>query len=189
MRLPPLGCEPAEAFPVGAKRSGKQRSKRAQSEIFKGPRPLFHENRVRVDGGGEENGWFIGVAHAGNRRAIVCPLIGCCRRRGMDPSAYLKDVPTRLPAAASWTLWELNCRPEQGLRRRRVPLQRWRKRRKTRRRRQRGGLAHRLHRHCKGRWAGRAGCLVVALRVGSFRKNRKKAFCNNSPNRRRLLRR
>ena len=34
-------------------------------------------------------------------------LIECCRRRGIDPFAYLKDVLTRLPAATNWTIGEL----------------------------------------------------------------------------------
>jgi hypothetical protein len=49
---------------------------------------------------------FIGEAHAGNRSAIVYTLIEC-RRRGIDPFAYLKDVLTRLPAATNWTIGEL----------------------------------------------------------------------------------
>jgi transposase len=40
----------------------------------------------------------------------VYTLIECCRRRGIDPFAYLKDVLTRLPAATNWTIGELTPR-------------------------------------------------------------------------------
>ena len=50
---------------------------------------------------------FIGEAHAGKRSAIVYTLMECCRRWGIDPFAYLKDVLTRLPGATNWTIGEL----------------------------------------------------------------------------------
>jgi hypothetical protein len=37
----------------------------------------------------------------------VYTLIECCRRRGIDPFAHLKDVLTRLPGATNWTIGEL----------------------------------------------------------------------------------
>ncbi|HEX3625748.1 MAG TPA: transposase domain-containing protein, partial [Verrucomicrobiae bacterium] len=40
---------------------------------------------------------FIGDADAGQRSAIVYTLIENCRRRRLDPFAYLRDVLTRLP--------------------------------------------------------------------------------------------
>ena len=40
---------------------------------------------------------FMGDADAGERGAIIYTLIESCRRRGIDPYAYLKDVLTRLP--------------------------------------------------------------------------------------------
>ncbi len=40
-------------------------------------------------------------------RVVMYTLIECCRRRGIDPFAYLKDVLTHLPSATSWTIGEL----------------------------------------------------------------------------------
>jgi len=65
------------------------------------------ERSIRPTVVGKKNWWFIGEAHAGNRSAIAYMLIECCRRRGIDPFAYLKDVLTRLPAATNWTIGEL----------------------------------------------------------------------------------
>ena len=39
----------------------------------------------------------MGEADAGERGAILYTLIESCRRRSIDPYAYLKDVLTRLP--------------------------------------------------------------------------------------------
>jgi transposase len=64
------------------------------------------ERAIRPTAAGKKNWLFIGEAHAGNRSAIVYTLIEC-RRRGIDPFAYLKDVLTRLPAATNWTIGEL----------------------------------------------------------------------------------
>jgi hypothetical protein len=65
------------------------------------------ERSIRPTAVGKKNWLFLGEAHAGNRSAIVYTLIECCRRRGIDPFAYLKDVLTRLPAATNWTIGEL----------------------------------------------------------------------------------
>ena len=65
------------------------------------------ERSIRLTAVGKKNWLFIGEAHAVNRSAIVYTLIECCRRRGLDPFAYLKDVLTRLPRATNWTLGEL----------------------------------------------------------------------------------
>ena len=45
---------------------------------------------------GRKNWLFIGEADAGQRSAIIYTLIESCRRRGIDPHAYLRDVLTRL---------------------------------------------------------------------------------------------
>ncbi len=45
----------------------------------------------------KKNWLFIGEADAGERGAILYIIIGSCRRRGLDPYAYLRDVLTRLP--------------------------------------------------------------------------------------------
>ncbi len=55
------------------------------------------ENAIRPTALGKKNWLFIGEAAAGERGAILYTLIECCRRRGIDPYAYLKDVLTRLP--------------------------------------------------------------------------------------------
>jgi transposase len=39
----------------------------------------------------------VGDADAGQRSAIVYTVIESCRRRGLDPYAYLRNVLTRLP--------------------------------------------------------------------------------------------
>jgi hypothetical protein len=65
------------------------------------------ERAIRPTAVGKKNWLFIGEAHAGNRSTIVCTLMECCRRRGIDPFAYLKDVLTRLPEATNWNIGEL----------------------------------------------------------------------------------
>ena len=45
----------------------------------------------------KKNWLFIGEADAGQRSAILYTLIENCRRRGLDPFAYLRNVLTRLP--------------------------------------------------------------------------------------------
>ena len=55
------------------------------------------ENAIRPTAIGKKNWLFIGDADAGERSAIIYTIIESCRRRGLDPYAYLKDVLTRLP--------------------------------------------------------------------------------------------
>jgi transposase len=55
------------------------------------------ENAIRPTALGKKNWLFMGDADAGERGAILYTLIASCRRRGLDPHAYLKDVLTRLP--------------------------------------------------------------------------------------------
>ena len=55
------------------------------------------KNAIRPTAIGKKNWLFIGEADAGQRSAIVYTLIECCRRRGLNPIAYLRDVLTRLP--------------------------------------------------------------------------------------------
>jgi len=40
----------------------------------------------------------VGEARAGQRGAILYTLVECCRRRGIDPFSYLREVLTRLPS-------------------------------------------------------------------------------------------
>jgi transposase len=55
------------------------------------------ENAIRPTAVGKKNWLFVGEADAGERAAIIYTLIESCRRRSIDPYAYLKDVLTRLP--------------------------------------------------------------------------------------------
>ena len=55
------------------------------------------ENAIRPTALGKKNWLFMGEADAGQRGAILYSLIQSCRRRQIDPYAYLKDVLSRLP--------------------------------------------------------------------------------------------
>lgn len=55
------------------------------------------ENAIRPTAVGKKNWLFIGEAGAGQRGAIVYTIIESCRRRKIDPYAYLHDVLSRLP--------------------------------------------------------------------------------------------
>jgi transposase len=55
------------------------------------------ENAIRPTALGKKNWLFMGDADAGERGAIIYTVIESCRRRGLDPYGYLKDVLTRLP--------------------------------------------------------------------------------------------
>jgi len=65
------------------------------------------ENAIRPTAVGKRNWLFIGEANAGDRSAIIYTIIESCRRRGIDPYAYLRDVFTRLPAATNWQIKDL----------------------------------------------------------------------------------
>lgn len=55
------------------------------------------ENAIRPTAIGKKNWLFMGEAGAGQRGAIIYTLIESCRRRKIDPYAYLRDVLLRLP--------------------------------------------------------------------------------------------
>ena len=55
------------------------------------------ENAIRPTALGKKNWLFIGEANAGERSAIIYTVIESCRRGGIEPYAYLRDVLTRLP--------------------------------------------------------------------------------------------
>lgn len=55
------------------------------------------ENAIRPTAVGKKNWLFIGEAGAGERSAIVYTIVENCRRLGIDPYTYLRDVLTRLP--------------------------------------------------------------------------------------------
>ena len=55
------------------------------------------ENAIRPTAIGKKNWLFVGEAGAGQRGAILYTVIESCRRRGLDPYTYLRDVLSRLP--------------------------------------------------------------------------------------------
>ena len=55
------------------------------------------ENAIRPTAVGKKNWLFIGHPQAGQRSAILYTLIESCKRRGINPQDYLRDVLTRLP--------------------------------------------------------------------------------------------
>jgi hypothetical protein len=57
------------------------------------------ENSIRPSAVGKRNWMFIGHPDAGERSAVIYTLLGSCRRHGINPNDYLKDLFTRLPAA------------------------------------------------------------------------------------------
>jgi len=57
------------------------------------------ENAIRPSALGKKNFLFIGHPEAGERSAVIYTLLGSCRRHGINPFDYLKDLFTRLPAA------------------------------------------------------------------------------------------
>jgi transposase len=78
------------------------------------------ENAIRPTAIGKKNWLFIGEADAGQRSAIVYTLIECCRRRGLNPFAYLRDVLARLPNMTNRQIpevtpeaWSKSCRTSQ----------------------------------------------------------------------------
>jgi len=56
------------------------------------------ENAIRPTAVGKKNWLFIGADDAGERSAVLFTIIENCRRLGLNPYDYLKDVLTRLPA-------------------------------------------------------------------------------------------
>jgi hypothetical protein len=54
-----------------------------------------------------ENRLFMGDADAGERGAIIYTVIESCRRRKINPYAYLKDVLTRLPKMTNHQVHEV----------------------------------------------------------------------------------
>jgi transposase len=57
------------------------------------------ENTIRPSALGKKNWLFVGHPEAGERSAVLYTLLGSCRRHGINPFDYLKDLFTRLPAA------------------------------------------------------------------------------------------
>lgn len=57
------------------------------------------ENAIRPSALGKKNWLFIGHPEDGERSAVIYTLLGSCRRHGINPFDYLKNLFTRLPAA------------------------------------------------------------------------------------------
>jgi len=55
------------------------------------------ENAIRPTAVGKKNFLFIGHPTAGWRSAVIYSVLGSCRRLGIDPHEYLRDVLRRLP--------------------------------------------------------------------------------------------
>lgn len=62
------------------------------------------ENAIRPSAIGKKNYLFIGHPDAGWRSAVIYTMIASCRRHGVDPWAYMKDVFTRLPGLTTSAL-------------------------------------------------------------------------------------
>jgi len=65
------------------------------------------ENAIRPTAIGKKNWLFMGEAGAGQRGAILYTLIESCRKRSIDPYAYLKDALTRLPTLKNTQIAEI----------------------------------------------------------------------------------
>ena len=65
------------------------------------------ENAIRPTAIGKKNWLFFGDAEAGQRSAIIYTIIESCRRRGIDPHAYLRDVLTRITESTNWNVADL----------------------------------------------------------------------------------
>ena len=63
-----------------------------------GDRQQFIEKAIRPTAIGKKNWLFVGEAGAGQRGAVLYTVIESCRRRKIDPYAYLRDVLARLPS-------------------------------------------------------------------------------------------
>jgi transposase len=82
------------------------------------------ENAIRPSALGKRDWLFVGQPEAGERSAVIYTLLGSCRRHGINPFDYLKDLFTRLPAAkitqirdftpAAWAQanWKHNALPK-----------------------------------------------------------------------------
>jgi hypothetical protein len=65
------------------------------------------ENAIRPTAIGKKNWLFIGEADAGQRSAIIYTVIETCRRQGLNPYQYLRDVLSRLPAMTNHQIPEV----------------------------------------------------------------------------------
>ena len=74
------------------------------------------ERALRVVAVGRKNWLFTGTIDAGQRAAVIYSFIETCKRLGIDPFVYLRDVLGRLPVTASDHLRQLLPREWQASR-------------------------------------------------------------------------
>jgi transposase len=67
------------------------------------------ENAIRPTALGKKNWLFFGDAQAGNRSAILYTIVECCRRRGVEPFAYLRDLLTLIQIIGAALPFVLPC--------------------------------------------------------------------------------
>jgi transposase len=65
------------------------------------------ENAIRPTAVGKKNWLFVGDGEAGDRGAILYTVVESCRRRGIDPYEYLRDVLERIPGTLAKDLESL----------------------------------------------------------------------------------
>jgi len=65
------------------------------------------ENAIRPTAVGKKNFLFIGHPEAGQRSAVIYSVLGSCRRHGINPDEYLRDLFERLPRAKTSDLQSL----------------------------------------------------------------------------------
>lgn len=77
------------------------------NNAFQGVHNNLLENAIRPTAVGKRNWLFVGDADAGQRGAILYTITESCRRRGIDPHAYLRDVLARLPHMTNWQIKDI----------------------------------------------------------------------------------
>ena len=68
--------------------------------------PISSGRSTRPSALGKRNWLFVGHPETGERSAVIYTFLGSCRRHGVNPFDYLKDLLTRLPAAKRTQLQE-----------------------------------------------------------------------------------
>lgn len=65
------------------------------------------EQAIRPCKLGAKNWLFVGSPNAGKTSAVIYTILESCRRRGIEPMAYLADVLRRLPSMTNFEAEEL----------------------------------------------------------------------------------
>ena len=65
------------------------------------------ENAIRPTALGKKNWLFFGSEEAGQRSAVIYTLLENCKRHGVEPYTYLKDVLERLPSTTNQEVGQL----------------------------------------------------------------------------------